>query len=320
MRGVIMERIDTLQRDMEALKEQLDAKTAELHSLRRKIGVEKEARQSAQAKVAATVPQQPQQRPSHPNPTKQNDMQQSQQRPSHPTPTKQNDMQQSQQQPSLPTPTKQNDIVQRLAPDIPCFAGSSRKPTRCVFSQGNREVPYKELQDLGADIFGPGSEKTVMKLIDQSKAHWFDSFGDGPVVLYTRHHHAGGGDRLETILASIFPPQDENSIQPMSLQPGDLVYDIGSNIGTTAVLLLKHFPGISLVTFEPVPETFFYLCWNAMANRVDTEKFFAYHAGLSSHGQNIVIHWSAGDATAATIADHEHDKTSASRPSLDSTH
>lgn len=223
MRAFFTERIDALQRDVQAktpstdtvpqyhqclaevsvLKGQLDAKTAELRSLRRKMRAGKEAQPFAEAKLAAIVPQQSQQ--------------------------------QSQQRPSHPPLTTTKDIMQRLAPDVPCFAGSSRKPTKCLFSQGNREVPYTELQDLGANIFGPGSENAVMKLIDQSKAHWFDSFGNGPVVLYTRHHNAGGGDRLETVLSSIFPPSDEYSIQRMSLQPGDLVYDIGGNIGTTAV-------------------------------------------------------------------------------------
>ena len=92
----------------------------------------------------------------------------------------------------------------------------------------------------------------------------------------------------------------------IKLKEGDTVFDIGGNIAVTAILLMLKFPGIRLFTFEPVPESYFYLKWNATVAGVDTSLFNAYFGGLSSTGNDIFINWSPDDATAATSIDHDN--------------
>ena len=204
-------------------------------------------------------------------------------------------------------------IVPHLAPDPPlqgqlirhwCYEQTSRQPVVCTYPQGSVEVSDADLIKIGSEV-GMKTER-VIQLVSESRANVFPAFNGQKVVIFSRDYKYGGGNRLESVLSHIFPPYDEYNIMGIKLKEGDTAFDIGGNIGVTAILLMLKFPGIRLFTFEPVPESYFYLKWNATVAGVDTSLFNAYFGGLSSTGNDIFINWSPDDATAATSIDHDN--------------
>lgn len=55
-------------------------------------------------------------------------------------------------------------------------------------------------------------------------------------------------------------------VQKLSLEEGDLVFDVGANIGWYSCLLSRHKPGARIYSFEPDPENFELLCGNLERN------------------------------------------------------
>jgi len=58
-------------------------------------------------------------------------------------------------------------------------------------------------------------------------------------------------------------------LDQLALSPGDVVLDVGANIGWYSLLLARHRPGILVHGFEPDPETFALLEGNVRANGLD---------------------------------------------------
>lgn len=58
-------------------------------------------------------------------------------------------------------------------------------------------------------------------------------------------------------------------LDQLALEAGDVVLDVGANIGWYSLLLARHRPGIQVHGFEPDPETFALLEGNVRANGLD---------------------------------------------------
>jgi FkbM family methyltransferase len=58
-------------------------------------------------------------------------------------------------------------------------------------------------------------------------------------------------------------------LDQLTLDPGDVVLDVGANIGWYSLLLARHRPGILVHGFEPDPDTFALLSGNVRDNGLD---------------------------------------------------
>ena len=67
--------------------------------------------------------------------------------------------------------------------------------------------------------------------------------------------HKGGGDMYRLSRMA-------------SAAPGDVLVDVGSNVGDFALSAVALFPGVRVLAFEPSPLTHFYLCWNLWLNDI----------------------------------------------------
>jgi FkbM family methyltransferase len=61
---------------------------------------------------------------------------------------------------------------------------------------------------------------------------------------------------------------DDYRLTAIDFRPGDVVIDVGANIGIVALYLAKKYPDIRIVAIEPVPTTFRHLQENIEANGV----------------------------------------------------
>ena len=73
----------------------------------------------------------------------------------------------------------------------------------------------------------------------------------------------------------------------LKLESGDIVFDVGANIGWYSVLLSKHFSGIEVHCFEPDPENFKILKSNLELN--NSEKVISNNIGLGKETDVIKL-------------------------------
>tara|TARA_B110001452_G_C15188608_1_gene412754 strand:+ start:698 stop:979 length:282 start_codon:yes stop_codon:yes gene_type:complete len=71
-----------------------------------------------------------------------------------------------------------------------------------------------------------------------------------------------------------------------SATEGDLVIDIGANLGDFSIAASKIFPSSLVIAIEPNPITYFFLLWNLHLNGVRPKTTFSLEAtpGQSSTG------------------------------------
>jgi FkbM family methyltransferase len=100
-------------------------------------------------------------------------------------------------------------------------------------------------------------------------------------------------------------------VERVPLTPKDFVIDIGAHVGTFSIYLAKRFPDIRIYAFEPVPETYAYLCRNLELNGVTNVE--AYNLAVTRDGRKLpmIAHPSnTGGATTnlrdLQLADHKH--------------
>jgi len=110
------------------------------------------------------------------------------------------------------------------------------------FSAVNRTAPEETViwQNVHMKMVQPPEDNTIQRL--KGEIRW-------------SIHHGGGGDmyRLSRM---------------KSVTPGDVIVDVGSNIGDFALSVVARFPGVRVLALEPSPLTHFYLCWNLWLNNV----------------------------------------------------
>mmetsp|Transcript_36942 Transcript_36942/g.85896 ORF Transcript_36942/g.85896 Transcript_36942/m.85896 type:complete len:278 (-) Transcript_36942:58-891(-) len=98
--------------------------------------------------------------------------------------------------------------------------------------------------------------------------------------------------------------EDPYHLGNLNLRPGDVVADIGANIGLTSVLLAKMFPGIRVISEEPIPEVFFLLKETIRLNNLSDsivpvqsaitsdarEMSFAFVGDMSVMSMDVAVH------------------------------
>jgi FkbM family methyltransferase len=71
----------------------------------------------------------------------------------------------------------------------------------------------------------------------------------------------------------------------ISFKEGDIVFDIGANIGMVSIYLAKKYPFLKIYSFEPVPENYSSLINNIKLN--DVSNVFAYNLGVYKNNSKM---------------------------------
>jgi FkbM family methyltransferase len=90
-----------------------------------------------------------------------------------------------------------------------------------------------------------------------------------------------------TVLA-IVPKEildDEYGLAQIEFRPGDVVVDVGANIGIVALYLAKKHPDITINAIEPVPTTYRHLAENIDLNNV--RNITALNCAITSDGRDL---------------------------------
>jgi FkbM family methyltransferase len=89
------------------------------------------------------------------------------------------------------------------------------------------------------------------------------------------------------------------------IKPGDVVFDIGANIGWYTInILLKH-KGTSVYSFEPIKSSYEFLTKNLVLNNQKTDK--AYNFGFSDENKTVKFYFDINCAMASSMANLRED-------------
>lgn len=83
----------------------------------------------------------------------------------------------------------------------------------------------------------------------------------------------------------------EYGLHELDLQPGDVVFDVGAQVGVMSIYLALRYPGIKVYAFEPMPQNFSRLQRNIKANGVE-DSVVAINKAMTGDGRKVTI---AGD-------------------------
>ena len=98
---------------------------------------------------------------------------------------------------------------------------------------------------------------------------------------------------------------DESRMILRLIKPGDVVFDVGANIGWyTLNILLKH-KGTFVYSFEPIKSSYHYMVKNLALNNQDTDK--AYNFGLSDENKMVKFYFDIKCTTASSMANLRED-------------
>ncbi len=106
---------------------------------------------------------------------------------------------------------------------------------------------------------------------------------------------------IEILNFDSFEAEEPSLMLPM-LNEGNVVLDIGANVGWYSILLSKLKSGCSIYAFEPIPETFSYLNKNLELNGIKSVKSFNF--GLSNKEDEVIFYYnplSTGNSSLANL-------------------
>ena len=78
---------------------------------------------------------------------------------------------------------------------------------------------------------------------------------------------------------------DDYRLQQIDFRPGDVVVDIGANIGIVALYLARKHPAVRIIAIEPVPTTFGHLQENINLNAVSN--ITALNCAVTKDGRDL---------------------------------
>jgi FkbM family methyltransferase len=104
---------------------------------------------------------------------------------------------------------------------------------------------------------------------------------------------------LEYIIEDLFE-KDEYGFDSLSFLPGDVVVDIGANVGVVSVYLAKKYPDIQVYSFEAHPVNYENLLKNINLNNVSNVKPFNL-AVSSSDDKDVSITLAQGNSGSSSL-------------------
>ena len=123
------------------------------------------------------------------------------------------------------------------------------------------------------------------------------------------------------LINEIFADNYKIFSQGIQFEDGDVILDIGANEGMFSIMMAKMFPMVKVVSFEPVPRTFFQMVRNIGLNGVTNIEPFNVGVGgnevdLHAH-MNVHKVYSGGSSLVDTYDPLTHDRVSAVLRPLD---
>ena len=91
---------------------------------------------------------------------------------------------------------------------------------------------------------------------------------------------------------------DDYNLKQIEFRPGDVVVDIGANIGIVALYLARKHPGIHIIAIEPVPTTFGHLQENIGLNGVNN--ITALNCAVTKDGRDLKMIVNPGHSGGST--------------------
>jgi FkbM family methyltransferase len=79
---------------------------------------------------------------------------------------------------------------------------------------------------------------------------------------------------------------DEYKLKDVNFQPGDIVLDIGANVGSVSILLAKKYPFLQIYSYEAHPINYSNLLKNIEANNITNIK--AFHNAVYSEDNHTI--------------------------------
>ncbi len=90
---------------------------------------------------------------------------------------------------------------------------------------------------------------------------------------------------VDTVLREI--GAGDYRLDELKFENGDVIVDVGANVGVISIILAKMNPGVKIYAFEPVPRTYAALMRNIAANKVTN--ITAVNKALTADGKTITI-------------------------------
>jgi FkbM family methyltransferase len=90
------------------------------------------------------------------------------------------------------------------------------------------------------------------------------------------------------------------------IKPGDVVFDIGANIGWYTISILLKRKGATVYSFEPIKSSFHYLTHNMKLNNLSSDN--AYNIGFSDENKIVKFYFDVEFAMASSMANLREDQ------------
>lgn len=78
-------------------------------------------------------------------------------------------------------------------------------------------------------------------------------------------------------------------IMEIDFKEGDIVIDIGANVGMVSILLAKKFPFLKIYSFEPVKSNYDNLVKNIKLNNIEDNIIFPFNMAVTKDSRDILI-------------------------------
>ncbi len=127
-------------------------------------------------------------------------------------------------------------------------------------------------------------------VIKGQKIQLFDALGSNTALIIENEINSGEYD----ILLS----------GKINFQPGDVVIDIGGNIGAISILLAKKFPFLKIYAFEPVFENWKVFRRNMHLNNISNEQIKLHNFAVTGDGRLVKINTNAANNGIASIVNN----------------
>ncbi len=98
----------------------------------------------------------------------------------------------------------------------------------------------------------------------------------------------------------------EQSMVLKLINDGDVVLDIGANIGWYSICVLLKRKGVSVYSFEPIKSSFHYLKQNLQLNHLNSD--YAYNFGFSNENRSVKFYYDVRFAMASSMANLREDE------------
>ncbi len=130
-----------------------------------------------------------------------------------------------------------------------------------------------------------------------------DNEGDGIMICCDRRDAYS----LPMILLNLSETEtEENAMILKLIKPGDVVFDIGANIGWYTINILLKRKGTSVYSFEPIESSYQYLKRNLSLNSLNSEN--TYNIGFFDEDKKVKFYFDTKFAMASSMANLREDK------------